>query len=69
MNTQRIVRPFGAQSSAAEVMKGTDLAGKRAIDLATARHPQIPLAIHFNGQPLNVDHGAPLRLLVSAKLG
>jgi hypothetical protein len=31
MNTQRIVRPFAAQSTAAEVIKGIDLAGKRAI--------------------------------------
>jgi DMSO/TMAO reductase YedYZ molybdopterin-dependent catalytic subunit len=27
------------------------------------------LATHFNGQPLTVDHGAPLRLLVPVKLG
>jgi DMSO/TMAO reductase YedYZ molybdopterin-dependent catalytic subunit len=40
-----------------------------ALDLATARHPQPPLATHFNGQPLTVEHGAPLRLLVLVKLG
>jgi len=40
-----------------------------SIDLATARHPQALLATHFNGQPLTVDHGAPLRLLVPVKLG
>jgi DMSO/TMAO reductase YedYZ molybdopterin-dependent catalytic subunit len=40
-----------------------------ALDLATARHPQTLLATHFNGQPLTVDHGAPLRLLVPMKLG
>jgi DMSO/TMAO reductase YedYZ molybdopterin-dependent catalytic subunit len=40
-----------------------------SIDLATARHPQTLLATRFNGQPLTVDHGAPLRLLVPAKLG
>jgi DMSO/TMAO reductase YedYZ molybdopterin-dependent catalytic subunit len=40
-----------------------------ALDLATARHPQSLLATHFNGQPLTVDHGAPLRLLVPVKLG
>ena len=27
------------------------------------------LATHFNGQPLTVDHGAPLRLVVPLKLG
>ena len=35
----------------------------------TARHPQTLLATHFNGHPLTVDHGAPLRLLVPVKLG
>jgi DMSO/TMAO reductase YedYZ molybdopterin-dependent catalytic subunit len=40
-----------------------------SVDLATARHPQTLLATHLNGQPLTVDHGAPLRLLVPVKLG
>jgi DMSO/TMAO reductase YedYZ molybdopterin-dependent catalytic subunit len=40
-----------------------------SLDLATARHPQTLLATHFHGQPLTVDHGAPLRLLVPVKLG
>jgi DMSO/TMAO reductase YedYZ molybdopterin-dependent catalytic subunit len=40
-----------------------------SLDLATARHPQTLLATHFNGQPLTVDHGAPLRLVVPVKLG
>jgi DMSO/TMAO reductase YedYZ molybdopterin-dependent catalytic subunit len=40
-----------------------------SIDLATARNPQTLLATHFNGQPLTVDHGAPLRLLAPVKLG
>jgi DMSO/TMAO reductase YedYZ molybdopterin-dependent catalytic subunit len=40
-----------------------------SLDLATARHPQTLLATHFNGLPLTVDHGAPLRLLVPVKLG
>ncbi len=40
-----------------------------SIDLPTTRHPQTLLATHFNGQPLTVDHGAPLRLLVPVKLG
>jgi DMSO/TMAO reductase YedYZ molybdopterin-dependent catalytic subunit len=40
-----------------------------SIDLATARHPQTLLATHLNGQPLAVEHGAPLRLLVPVKLG
>src|SRR5207237_9735696 len=40
-----------------------------SLDLATGRHPQTLLATHFNGQPLTVDHGVPLRLLVPVKLG
>ena len=38
-----------------------------SIDLATARHPQTLLATHHDGQPLTVEHGAPLRLLVPCK--
>ena len=40
-----------------------------SLDLPTARHSQTLLATHFNGQPLTVEHGAPLRLLVPVKLG
>jgi DMSO/TMAO reductase YedYZ molybdopterin-dependent catalytic subunit len=40
-----------------------------SIDLATARHPQTLLATHLNGQPLTVEHGAPVRLLAPVKLG
>jgi DMSO/TMAO reductase YedYZ molybdopterin-dependent catalytic subunit len=40
-----------------------------SLDLATARHPQTLLATHFNGLPLTVAHGAPLRLLAPVKLG
>jgi DMSO/TMAO reductase YedYZ molybdopterin-dependent catalytic subunit len=40
-----------------------------SLDLTTARHPQTLLATHFNGRPLTVDHGAPLRLLVPVKHG
>jgi DMSO/TMAO reductase YedYZ molybdopterin-dependent catalytic subunit len=40
-----------------------------SIDLTTARHTQTLLATHHDGQPLTVEHGAPLRLLVPVKLG
>jgi DMSO/TMAO reductase YedYZ molybdopterin-dependent catalytic subunit len=40
-----------------------------SIDLETARHPQTLLVTHLSGQPLTVEHGAPLRLLVPVKLG
>lgn len=40
-----------------------------SLDLATAEHPQTLLATHYNGKPLTVEHGAPLRLLAPMKLG
>jgi DMSO/TMAO reductase YedYZ molybdopterin-dependent catalytic subunit len=40
-----------------------------SIDLETVRHPQTLLVTHHDGQPLTVEHGAPLRLLVPVKLG
>jgi len=40
-----------------------------SIDLETARHRQTLLATQFNGKPLPLEHGAPLRLLVPMKLG
>ncbi len=40
-----------------------------SLDLATAMHPQTLLATHYNGQPLTVEHGAPLRLVAPVKLG
>lgn len=40
-----------------------------SIDLPTARHSQTLLATHLSGQPLTVEHGAPLRLLMPVKLG
>ena len=40
-----------------------------SLDLSTARHQQTLLATHFNGKPLTVEHGAPLRLLLPVKLG
>jgi len=40
-----------------------------SIDLDTARHPQTLLATHYDGRPLSLAHGAPLRLLAPMKLG
>lgn len=40
-----------------------------SLDLETARHSQSLLATHFHGEPLTVEHGAPLRLVVPVKLG
>lgn len=38
-------------------------------DLASATHPQTLLAYGFNGRPLEVDHGAPVRVYSAIKLG
>jgi DMSO/TMAO reductase YedYZ molybdopterin-dependent catalytic subunit len=38
-------------------------------DLASAMHPQTLLAYTMNGEPLSVEHGAPLRLLSPVKYG
>jgi DMSO/TMAO reductase YedYZ molybdopterin-dependent catalytic subunit len=40
-----------------------------SLDLPTALHPQTLLATHYDGRPLTVEHGAPLRLLAPVKLG
>jgi DMSO/TMAO reductase YedYZ molybdopterin-dependent catalytic subunit len=66
-----------AQSSKwARVDSGVNLDGNgnpdpyyASIDLATAQHAQTLLATHYNGEPLTVEHGAPLRLLAPMKLG
>ena len=39
------------------------------IDMALADHPQTILAYELNGEPLPIQHGAPLRLRVETKLG
>ena len=39
------------------------------LDLDLARAPQSMLAYDFNGHPLPVEHGAPLRLRVESQLG
>jgi DMSO/TMAO reductase YedYZ molybdopterin-dependent catalytic subunit len=40
-----------------------------SLDLLNARHPQTLLATHYNGKPLTVEHGAPLRLIAPMKFG
>lgn len=40
-----------------------------SIDLKDAFHPQTLIAYALNGQPLDIPHGAPLRLRVERQLG
>ena len=68
--------PPAAGAKWARVDSGVNLDGNgnpdpyyASIDLPTAQHPQTLLATHYNGQPLTVEHGAPLRLLAPMKLG
>lgn len=39
------------------------------LDVPSALHPQTLLAYEMNGQPLDDDHGAPLRLVIPVKYG
>lgn len=39
------------------------------LDTPSALHPQTVLAYEMNGQPLEVRHGAPLRLVIPVKYG
>jgi DMSO/TMAO reductase YedYZ molybdopterin-dependent catalytic subunit len=40
-----------------------------SIDLVDAFHPETLLAYAMNDQPLNIGHGAPLRVRVERQLG
>lgn len=39
------------------------------LDVASALHPQTLLAYEINGEPLPLEHGAPLRLTIPVKYG
>jgi methionine sulfoxide reductase catalytic subunit len=39
------------------------------LDLEIVKHPQTLLAYEMNGEPLDIGHGAPLRLRVESQLG
>jgi DMSO/TMAO reductase YedYZ molybdopterin-dependent catalytic subunit len=45
---------------------GPDISFVRSLPVSVAQHPEndILLAYQMNGEPLNLDHGAPLRLIV-----
>ena len=47
-----------------EVGPGRMVAFERSLPLELARHPDTLLAWEMNGEPLTVEHGAPLRLVV-----
>jgi DMSO/TMAO reductase YedYZ molybdopterin-dependent catalytic subunit len=39
------------------------------LDIESALHPQTLLAYEMNDQPLTLEHGAPLRLIIPVKYG
>jgi DMSO/TMAO reductase YedYZ molybdopterin-dependent catalytic subunit len=39
------------------------------LDIESALHPQTLLCYELNGQPLTLEHGAPLRLVIPVKYG
>lgn len=39
------------------------------LDIESAMHPQTLLCYEMNGEPLTPEHGAPLRLVITAKYG
>lgn len=39
------------------------------LDMPSAMHPQTILAYEMNGNPLTLEHGAPLRLIIPVKYG
>jgi len=41
----------------------------RALPIADAMHPDTIVATHMGGEPLSVDHGAPMRLIVPGWYG
>jgi DMSO/TMAO reductase YedYZ molybdopterin-dependent catalytic subunit len=46
-----------------------DIHFARSVPLATAMRPDVILAYEMNGQPLALDHGAPLRVIVPGWYG
>jgi DMSO/TMAO reductase YedYZ molybdopterin-dependent catalytic subunit len=68
----RYVMFYCADNLAGTPAKGGDQSPGQyyeSIDLVDAMHPQTLIAYDMNGKPLDVAHGAPLRLRVERQLG
>lgn len=67
---REIARVVGASREAKYVeFRSFDAGYFSSWDIESSLHPQTILAYGMNGQPLNPDHGAPLRLYSPVKLG
>ncbi|HWE39825.1 MAG TPA: molybdopterin-dependent oxidoreductase [Isosphaeraceae bacterium] len=60
---------FGFQEKPGGVAESTGTRYYECIDLLTAEQPTTIVAFELNGEPLRIEHGAPLRLRVETKLG
>lgn len=59
----------GSEKAECVGMKTPDEEYYVGLDMPSALHPQSLLAYEMNGEPLNDDHGAPLRLVIPVKYG
>ena len=59
----------GKQSVKPELKEAQEHTYYEVIDMELAKHPETILAYEMNGQPLPLEHGAPLRLRVETVLG
>src|SRR5919202_517910 len=60
-NTDDLYKHIGMETPDKEYYVG--------IDIESAMHPQTLLAYELNGQPINAQHGAPVRLIIPVKYG
>lgn len=64
------VKKFPAHGNAQYVGMETPSRGYYVgLDMASAIHPQTLLCYEMNGKPLELEHGAPLRLAIPSKYG